>query len=248
MDHVGIMKALQEVGLPEKAALIYLSLLGKQKMTISETARESNIKRATCYEYLDLLLNRDFVIRVPVGKRMFYSAVEPKKILIDFKKKTSHLEERINEMSALHDAAVNKPRVVFYEGKREIKNIYTEIFRTVADVYSIFPPASFFENFTLEDYDDWDKEIANYALKSRDLFVVDKYYKKIKEIRDKNSAEGKNKLDKKLPAWFQSNVDVLIYADKVALISLRDLSAIVIENRDIADLFRNMHSFMWKSL
>ncbi|MDO8576601.1 MAG: hypothetical protein Q7R90_04800 [bacterium] len=41
-------------------------------------------------------------------------------------------------------------------------------------------------------------------------------------------------------------MDVLISSDKVALISLRDLSAIVIENKDIAELFRNMHSFMWK--
>ncbi|HEY4521206.1 MAG TPA: helix-turn-helix domain-containing protein [Candidatus Paceibacterota bacterium] len=248
MDQSGISKALQEIGLPEKAALIYISLLGKQKMTVSEIARESNIKRATCYEYLDLLLNKDFVVRVPVGKRMFYAAVEPKKVLSDFKKKAAHFEQKINEMAAMHDVAVNKPRIVFYEGKREIKNIYEDIFKTAADVYSIFPPLSFFENFTEEDYDEYDKLISSYALKSRDLFIVDKYYKKIKEIRDKNSAEGKNKLDKKLPAWFQSNVDVLIYADKVALISLRDLSAIVIENRDIADLFRNMHSFMWKSL
>ena len=215
-------------------------------MTISEIARDSKIKRATCYEYLDVLLDKDFISRIPVGKRMFYAALEPRKILSDFKRKTNHLEQKISEMSALHESAVHKPRIVFYQGKREIKNIYEDIFRTVADVYSIFPPASFFENFTLEDYDDWDKEIANYALKSRDLFVVDKYYKKIKEIRAKNGSEGK--LDKRLPSWFGSNVDVLIYADKVALISLRDLSAIVIENKDIADLFRNMHSFMWKSL
>lgn len=246
MEHVGISKALQEIGLPEKAALIYLSLLGKQKMTISEIARASNIKRATCYEYLDLLLNRDFVLRVPVGKRMFYSAIEPKKILSDFKKKTSHLEQRINEMTALHDAAVNKPRVVFYEGKREIKNIYEDIFKTVSDVYSIFPPAAFFENFTEGDYAELDRSNAAYALKTRDLFVVDKYYKKIKEIRSKNGSE--NKLDKKLPPWFTCNVDVITYADKVALISLRDLSAIVIENKDIADLFKNMHTFLWKSV
>jgi len=206
MDQAGILKALQEVGLPEKAASIYLSLLGKQKMTISDIARQSNIKRATCYEYLDLLLNKDFVMRVPVGKRMFYSAVGPKKILADFKRKTVHLEQKINEMASLHDAAVHKPRVVFYEGKREIKNIYNDIFKTVADVYSIFPPAVFFENFNEEDYTEFDRSNAAYALKTRDLFVVDKYYKKIKEIRDKNGSA--DKIDKKLPPWFTPMVHV----------------------------------------
>src|SRR3989344_6775409 len=246
MDQGALIKVLQEVGLSEKAALIYLSLLGKQKLTVSQISRETHVKRATCYEYLDQLLSRDFVVRIPVGKRMFYAAVEPKKILNDFKKKTAHLEQRINEMAALHDAATHKPRVVFYEGKRELKNIYFDIFKTVADVYSIFPAERFFENFTEEEYDELDKEISSYALKSRDLFVAHKHYKKIKEIRDKNGSE--NKVDKKLPSWFTSNVDALIYADKVALISLRDLSAIVIENKDIADLFKNMHTFLWKAL
>src|ERR1700704_5241375 len=116
MDHQGLAHVLEEMGLPKNAAAIYISLLGAHKMTISEIARESKIKRATCYEYLDFLLNKDFVIRIPVGKRMFYAAVEPKKILLDFKKKTALLEERVLEMALIHDAAVQKPRVVFYEG------------------------------------------------------------------------------------------------------------------------------------
>lgn len=245
-DH--LLKALEDVGLLDKEAQIYVSLLSTQKMTVSDIARETGIKRSTCYEYLDQLLSKNCIVRVPVGKRMFYGAVEPRRILSEFKKRTSHLEDRIAEMEALHDAATNKPRVIFHEGKREIGKIYEDIFKTVADVHSIFPPASFFENFSLDDYDEFDKLTSKHALKSRDLFVVDKYYKKIKEIRDKNALQDSPKHDKRLPKWFESNVDVLIYADKVALISLRDLSAIVIENKDIADLFRNMHSFMWKSL
>ena len=149
-------------------------------------------------------------------------------------------------MAKIQDEATNEARVVFYEGKREIRNTYDDLFKTVGDVYTIFPAATFFESFTEQDYEEFDKSISNYALKSRDLFVADKYYKKIKEIRGRNGSG--NKLDKKLPPWFTCNVDVLIYSDKVALMSLRDLSAIVIENRDIAELFRNMHDFMWKSV
>src|SRR3989344_3311298 len=144
-------------------------------------------------------------------------------------------------MAKIQDEATNEARVVFYEGKREIRNTYDDLFKTVGDVYTIFPAATFFESFTEQDYEEFDKSISNYALKSRDLFVADKFYKRIKEIRDKNGSD--NKLDKKLPTDFASNVDVLIYSEKVALISLRDLSAIVIENKDIADLFRNLHGF-----
>jgi sugar-specific transcriptional regulator TrmB len=246
MDYKDLLSTLDGLGLPEKAATIYLSLLGKPKMGVAELARASQIKRATCYEYIDLLLKKDFVVRVPVKKRILYAAASPQKILAGYKKQSRRIEAVLGELTAMHNKVTHRPKVVFYEGKQEIKRIYKDIFKTVADVYSIFPAATFFENFTEQDYDELDKEISGHALKSRDLFVADKYYKKIKEIRAKNGSA--NKLDKKLPSWFTCNVDVITYADKVALISLRDLSAIVIENKDIADLFKNMHTFLWKSV
>jgi sugar-specific transcriptional regulator TrmB len=238
--------ALQGIGLPEKASSIYLALLKERKMTIAEISKETGIKRATCYEHIDLLLERDFIVRVPIGKRMFYSAVNPQRILNDLKKREGVFADKVKDMLVIYEKSVHKPKVVFYEGKREIRHIYDDLFKTVGDVHSIFPPERFFESFTEKDYDDFDKAISEHAIVSRDLFVSDKFYKKIKEFRAKNP--GAHKMDKKLPLDFKSNVDMLIYNDKVALISLRDLSAIVIENKDIADLFKNMHSFIWKAL
>lgn len=241
-----IAEALKGIGLPEKAASIYLALIGTRKMTVSEISRAAKIKRATCYQYLDQLLEQDFIIRVPVGKRMYYAAVSPHKVLAAFQSRLASFEKAAEEMERRYEESVHKPRVLFYEGKREIKRIYEDLFKTVGDVYSIFPPASFFENFTEADYDDFDASLGRHALTSRDLFLDDKHYKVIREIREKNGSD--NKLGKKLPASFKSNVDVLIYSERVALVSLRDLSAIVIENKDIADLFRNMHQFIWRAL
>lgn len=244
MDESRSIEALQELGLHEGPALIYLSLLRRPRMTPSQISRETGIKRPTCYEYLDNLLAKNLVSREPIGKRMFYSAMQPLRVLKDFKRRLSKTEGAFLEMSVLHDQAANRPKISYFEGKRQLRLIYDEMFKTAGDVYSIFPPDTYFENFTVEDYDEFDKQISRYALKSKDLFVASKHYRRIKEIRDGNGSE--NKMDKRLPPWFTCNVDVLIYSDKVALMSLRDLSAIVIENKDIAELFRNMHSFMWK--
>lgn len=241
-----MVRELESLGLPEKAAALYLVLLGKQRMGVAELARESGIKRATCYEYLDLLLKKEFVMRVPVGKRTLYAAVAPLKVLAQFKRQSEQVEHALIALSTLHEEAVHKPKVTFYEGKREIKRIYEELFSTVGDIATIFPPATFFESFTETEYDEFDKLITDHTFTSRDLFVADKFYKKIQQIRESNP--GAKKTGKKLPDWFASNVDALIFKDTVALISLRDLSALVIENKDIAELFRNMHAFMWKEL
>src|ERR1043166_9234282 len=159
MDTLGLLQTPEWSGLSNRAAAIYLSLLGKRKMTLSDIARESGTKRATCYEHIDSLLAKDFVVRVPVGKRMYYSAVNPKKILRDVKRIVAQFEEKIGEMERIHEEAIQRPKVSFYEGKRELRRIYDNLFKTVGEVNSIFPPAVFFENFTEEDYDEFDKSL-----------------------------------------------------------------------------------------
>ncbi len=246
METAELVKILVGVGLPEKAASIYVSLLGKSRMDVAGIARITDIKRATCYEHLEVLLQKNFIVRVPIGKRTLYSANEPQHILKDFKKRSEAFEASIEEMSVLHAQATNKPKVVFYEGKREMARIYEDLFKTVGDGYSIFPADRFFESFSEAEYDAFDKTMGKHSFKSHDLFVKSKHLKRIKEIREKNGGEGK--LSKTLPESFKTNVDVLIYGDKVALMSLRDLSAVVIENKDIAELFKTMHSFIWRAL
>jgi len=247
MEQGEIAQALAELGMPEKPALVYLLLLRSKRMSVAEITRSAQLKRATCYEYLDLLLKKEFIVRVPVGKRILYAAVSPSKILLRFKRESRKVEQVLMQLTTVHDAAVHKPKITFYEGKREIKHIYEEVFKTLGQAQSIFPPTTFFESFTEEEYSEFDKIAGNHAFVSRDLIVPDKFYKKVMEMRAKNVPIEK-KSSKKLPQSFKTNVDVLIFNDKVALISLRDLSAIVIENKDIAELFQSMHSHIWKTL
>src|ERR1043166_5237871 len=155
------LEALAVMGLGEKAAEIYLALLRRQKMTASEISRETGIKRATCYEYIDQLLAKDFVTREPIGKRMFYSAADPKRVFGNFRRNVTKIEGSILEMSSLREKAVNRPHVSYYEGKRQLTLIYDDLFKTIGDAYSIFPAEKFFENFTEEEYDEFDKSVSS---------------------------------------------------------------------------------------
>ncbi|MEJ0053792.1 MAG: helix-turn-helix domain-containing protein [bacterium] len=247
MEHIPFIKELERIGLPDKAAVIYVSLLGKSRMGVADIVRQADVRRATCYEYLDLLLKKGFITRIPIGKRTLYAAVDPKTVAANLRKELLAFDSTAAVMSKIYERATNKPKVGFFEGKRAIKNIYEELFKTLGDTYSIFPADIFFENFTEAEYGDFDKTNSDHAFKAKDLFIASaKTYKKLRALREKNGYE--NKSDKRLPEWFTSNVDVLVFNEKVALISLRDLSAVVIENKDIANLFKNMHAFMWKAL
>jgi len=238
-----ISKTLEKIGLNRKESLIYTVLLKGGKMTVTEISKSSDVKRATVYEYINTLLLKDFIVRVPVGKRMFYSATNPKKILANFENKKKSLEASMDEMLGLFNESIDKPKVLFYEGKRELRKIYDDIFQSMGDTYSIFPPKSFFSNFSEREYAEFDKVIKSNSFKMKDLMVQQEGLKKVLAIREKQ--EHKDQQTKILPKWFESNVDVIIYENKVALISLGNLSAIVIENKDIGDFFKNIHKFLW---
>lgn len=244
MDKTSIIATLEAIGIEKKAASLYATLLSNKRLGVAELARQADVKRATCYEHLEVLLKNNFVMRVPVGKRMYYAAVHPKKVLATYKRKAHEFETKLEAMVTLHEEAVNKPRVTFFEGKQELNNIYENLFRSMGDSYSIFPPDAFFSNFTEDEYLNFDKTNSAHAMKTKDLFVSSKHTKRLRELRTNKGFD--NKSDKELPEWFTTNVDVLVFSDTVALISLRDLSAIVIENKDIAELFKNIHTFMWK--
>lgn len=239
-----IIQTLENTGLDSKEAVIYTSLLQNGKMTATEISRNSKVKRATAYQHIEGLLEKDLITRLPIGKRMYYLANNPKKILADFDKKKKDLESNIKEMSKLFNESIHKPKVSFYEGKREIKKVYDDLFQTTSDMYSIFPPASFFQNFSEQEYKEFDLLIKDHAFKSKDLIVDQEGIKKVLNIRKNNGEEGQ--YTKTLPKSFESNVDVVITGNKVALISLGNLSALVIENDEIADFFKNTHKFFWK--
>src|SRR4051812_6580516 len=114
LDYKKLHSALASLGLSEKAASIYLALLGKRRMAVAELSRQTNIKRATCYQYLDELLKRDFIIRAPVGKRILYSAASPQRILADHKRQSKDIEEVLSEINVMHEKAIHKPKVTFY--------------------------------------------------------------------------------------------------------------------------------------
>ena len=121
------IKILQEAGLKESEAAVYSILLKSQKMTVSEIARATGIKRPTCYQHLDSLLIKDFVIRIPLGKRMYYGAACPKKILASAKKRFSVFETAVEEMTRQHEESTNKPKVVFTKVSASLK-IFTKIY------------------------------------------------------------------------------------------------------------------------
>ena len=246
-----IKEELKAIGLKEKDIEVYLALLTLGKGTISDISRKSGIKRTSVYQHLNVFLEKNLASKTVVKKRVFYRAENPKKMISllerekqDVENKKTRIEKIIPELNSLYSSSFNKPNIVFYEGKEGIIDAYKQMTDTWQNVYSIFSPKSFFSLFTFEENRDILMALEKREVKLYNL--VEKSDKAIERLKIKEYNHFvKSKL---LPDNLKFSTDVLVTENKIALISFGSLTAIVIEDKAIADMQRNFIKYIWEGL
>src|SRR3989344_8883452 len=124
---------LQQLGLDEKQATVYLDLLQVGKDTAFNIAKRTKLKRSTVYVKLDELNLKSLVEPVKTAKTTLYRANTPKKILdlLDFRKKQA--EEVLPTLLSLYKSETDRPRIQIYEGADAVSKVYEEAMSAMSD-------------------------------------------------------------------------------------------------------------------
>src|SRR3989338_7584893 len=122
-EHIKLERTLVEIGLSEKEAGVYLSVLSLGRGTVSQISRQANINRTTGYDILDSLSAKGLVSISGKEPKQEYSAESPENLSTfisgEIKRKHKILEkteEIIPELKSVHNIK-DRPRVLFYEGR-----------------------------------------------------------------------------------------------------------------------------------
>ena len=142
-----ITELLNQIGLNEKEASVYLALLELGTATVHPIATKAGIKRPTTYLILEQLQQKGMVSIVPRATKALYTAESPEKLLQDLNKKQELLKRFMPNMLALYNAKTEKPQIQLFEGKEGILEVYKKVFNarsvdffcTISDVMSMFP-------------------------------------------------------------------------------------------------------------
>ncbi len=246
-----IKDKLNKLGLKEKETDIYLSILSMGKGTITDISKKSGIKRTSIYQYLDHLLQEGLLFQTAVKKRIFYVPENPKKIIKilenkkdEIDKKKREVEKILPNLESLYAMSLTKPSINFYEGRDGIKAVYDEIVSNHKNIYSFFSPRKFFELISYEENDELLIKLFNSGGMLYNL--VEKSDETAKRLAlDKYKKFVKNKV---LPDKFKFDSDLLIGNNVVVMISFDNLIAVIIQDKSIADLQRNIFKTIWKNL
>jgi len=129
---------LRELGLKEKKATVYLTVLKIGSGTVTEIAASSGVKRPTCYDILEDLISKGLVNQVHKGARRYFSAEDPKVFLENHRKQEEKISEALPHLEAFYNRLSGKPKVRLYEGVEGVRKAEMEILDSTKCEYYYF--------------------------------------------------------------------------------------------------------------
>lgn len=234
---MNLEKELQEVGLPEKEARVYIAMLELGRATAQDIAKKSEVNRATTYFVLENLMKKGLASAIDEGPKQYFLPEDPSQIETIFERQRVEFESRrervsslVRELSAINALKIKKPIVKYYLGKEGILRM----------AHSSFKYAKEEKMHTVFSRDERDKYILKDELNRERKFRV---RNKMRAVAILNSSEEPIVESGDVIVTVPSEEhhfpgDVTIYKDMVQLISYEDMVGIVIENKNIATTLR----------
>jgi sugar-specific transcriptional regulator TrmB len=244
-------KYLQDIGLSDKEATVYLSLLSVENASVLDLAKKTKIKRPTVYVILDSLAKKGLVSETTIGKKTNYYAepperletfVEKRKIALEESQKT--LKDIIPQIKSISRDSGERPVVKYYEGREGIVSSAEETFRNEIGgdepVYFIYPKDILNEIFPESERQKYRQTRLDKKVKSKVMYTFEKGEYLSDETGDRIKIDGSK---------YPISCDISIYKDKVRISILnKKLSSIFIRSKDVADTLRSLFNLAFDQL
>lgn len=242
MEYLDLLKNL---GLNDKEATVYFSLLQLSQPTAYLIAQKSGLKKPTTYVILDSLIKKGFAVKLPYSTKQLYSAISPNKCLEKTKERLQETEKIMPQLMALNKEEEKKVNVQYFEGAEEIKQMYRQMLKT-AQNKEILAFAGHTRNTpkTLNDY--WEE--FNLERIKRNITV--RGFTSDDPTTKKWTKDQKKLLFNVIPLpleEYDSNVSIEIFNNIVQIVSFRYLQGIRIENTDICHSLKQIFNMLWKN-
>jgi len=245
MATIDIKQALERYGLDDKEIKVYLALLGKGNATVKELAEATKLKRTSIYLIADRLVTLGILGQYKAKYGTHYVAESPKKLVSRLESIKNDVSAVLSQLEALEKKDNEEARVKYFKGKEG----YMTVLEDTLDGYS-------HEMYYLGSTKDLNDIVSEkYVM---DHYIPERLKRKItfKQIVFADDFAKQQKIDdvqnlrvtKFLPQDHFFTGSMLICQDKVAYFSSkRELSCVMIESRDIAEMERQKFDLLWEN-
>ncbi len=237
---IDIRKELGGLGFSENEAAVYLALLGLGSATNSQIARESKLNRITNFEVLKRLSSRGIVSGFKMKGVMYFGALNPQILIKKHKEGLGILEESLVDL-VKNKNNEKRPRITTVSTREGLKQIYEESLLSKGEILTFTNSKEVKEYFGGEYVDNYVRQRVKKGIRVRGFAPGG-------EVGEQDKREGEEVLRevRLIPENHRINNEIMIFDDKVAMLSTKDEMGIIIKNQSIAESLRSVWKMLWE--
>ncbi len=246
MKNVKYTELLKNIGLSEEESAIYLAGLSLGPTTILKLSKSSGLKRTTVYGIVEGL-KRKGLMRIDLkGLKQTYAVESPEKLESTLEGRVADLKRELPSLMALHNLQGSESAIKYYTGLEAMKQLYLETLKEIkhGEDYLVIANQEKWYNLDPKFSQFYIEERAKLSIKTRLLFQ-DSPLAREQILLNRNF----NQEARILPSDTNLNVDTLLLPNKLITLELTPpYMTVVIENKGIIELHREMFELIWKSI
>lgn len=117
---------LEEAGLTQTEAKIYLILLEQGSSLAGSISRNTGIHRRSVYDAIERLVEKGLVSYIKTNNRKYFEAADPSRLIEIIKEKEEKITQILPELNNLKDRGQEKKETLFFRGKQSLKTVFDD--------------------------------------------------------------------------------------------------------------------------
>jgi len=232
---------LQNIGFTKNESKVYTALIKLKSASVNDIARNTDVPRVNIYDVLETLKSKGLVASVTKSNKMYFEPADPerlKELFISKEKEMRETAEQIHQLSLLFKERTTKKDVGLFKGKLGIKTVLKDALNAKTEILN-YGSSGMFPNFYSEYFNIWESHRIQRKIQMKIVAS--------KDVKGKVPTKRLQAI-KYLDLEFKNLTSTFIYDHKIAIfLWVEDPIAILIENQELADSYRNYFEVLWKS-
>lgn len=233
---------LLSLGLSEKAAKVYITLLQYAPQHITGIARLTKIRRASLSAPLQELKKLGLIQASPVGRRVVYYAESPEKLETLWEQQIKKAKQTLSEFGSVY-AKQHTPGITLFRGTQGYITLFD-------DIAARLKRGDVFYRYSARRLDERRFRISSAYKKARQHKHLTRYVI-TGEAKGRTKRPRLDRFVKTVPAsfdLFEDNVSQIIYENRVALIDHETDTTILITSTKLAAFQKKLFLLLWNFL
>ena len=247
-------ESLKKLGLTEGEIKVYLTLIKIGRAPVTLISSKTGLNRTGLYDIMEGLVEKGLVSYIYEEKKKYYTPAKPSRIIEYLKEKQGalgkeedNLKEIVKELQKTMPSKEKFTNVEIYKGIKGIKTILEDVFQECKKDDEVLAFGLGGSNFVKALGDYYHHYIfkhvsKKYGIKFRAIFnESEKNEPYVKELGKIPLTKAKFVFKK-----YEMPTQTRIYGNKVAIFILeKDPTAILIDDKKIAEGYRYFFEFLW---